>query len=75
MPEAIGYTAKSETVRTQQAVARAVQDSVMQTPLELESRKKAPAVEVKLSNEAIKAEAGVQPRQDVDTYEALNRKS
>ena len=75
MPEAIGYTAKSETVRTQQAVARAVQDSVMQTPPELESRKKAPAVEVKLSNEAMNAEAGVQPRQNVDTYEALNRKT
>ena len=47
----------------------------MQTPLELESRKKALAAEVRLSNEAIKAEAGVQPRQDVDTYDALNRKT
>ena len=75
MAEGIRYTAKSETVRTQQAVARAIQDNVIQTPSELESRKKAPAVEVKLSNEAIKAEAGVQPRKDVDTYEALNRKS
>ena len=75
MPEGIGYTAKSETVRTQQAVARAGQDSVMQAPPELEPRKKSRAVEVKFSDEAIKAEAGVQPRQDVDTYEALNHKT
>ena len=82
MPEGIGYSgagAKSETVQTQQAVARATQDRVIQTrdqiPPQVESRKNNPAVEVKLSNEAIKAEAGVQPRQEVNTYEALNRKT
>ena len=82
MPEVIGYSgaaAKSETVQTQQAVARAAQDRVTQTrdqrPAEPVSRKNNPAVEVKLSDEALKPKADVQPRQDVDTYEALNRKS
>jgi hypothetical protein len=74
MPEGIGYgavVAKSETVRTQQAVARAAQDRVTQTrdqtPPEVQSRKNNPAVEVKLSDEALKPEADLQPRQDVDT--------
>ena len=82
MPEGIGYSgaaAKSETVKTQQAVARAAQDRVTQTrdqiPPQVEPRKNNPAVEVKLSDEALKPKADVQPRQDVDTYEALNRKS
>ena len=61
-------------LRTQRAGARAVKDSVMQTPAELESRKKAPAVEVKLSDEAIKTGAGFQSRQVLEAYEALNRK-
>ena len=82
MPEGIRYSgaaAKSETVQTQQAVARAAQDRVTQTrdqiPPRVEPRKNNPAVEVKLSDEALKSKADVQPRQDVDTYEALNRKS
>ena len=82
MPEVIGYSgaaAKSETVQTQQAVARAAQDRVTQTrdqiPPQIEPRKNNPAVEVKLSDEALKPKADVQPRQDADTYEALNRKS
>ena len=62
------------TLRTQQAGARAVQDSGIQTPAELESRKKSPVVEVKLSDEAIKTGAGFQSRQDLEAYEALNRK-
>ena len=81
MPEDVGYSgiaAKGETARTQQTVARAEQDKVTQArdqrPPEPVSRKNNPAVEVKLSDEAIKAEADVQPRQDVDTYEALKRK-
>jgi hypothetical protein len=82
MPEGIGYSgiaAKSETVRTRQTVAQASQDRVTQTrdqtTLQLESRKNNPAVEVKLSDEALKPRANVQPGQDVDTYEALNRKT
>ena len=81
MPEGIGYSgvaAKSDTVRTQQAVARVEQDSVTQArgqrPPEPVSRKNNPAVEVKLSDEALKAKVDVQPRQGVETYEALNRK-
>ena len=82
MPEGIGYSgiaAKGETTRTQQTVSRGEQDKVTQAsdqrPPEPVSRKNNPAVEVKLSDEARGAEGGVQPRQDVDTYEALNRKS
>ena len=82
MPEGIGYSgvaAKSETVRTQQSVAGVAQDRVTQTrdqiPAQLESRKNNPAVEVKLSDEALKPKIDVQPRQDVDNYEALNRKT
>lgn len=74
MPEGIGYSgvaAKSETVRTQQSVAGVAQDRVSQTrdqiPAQLESRKNNPAVEVKLSDEALKPKADVQPRQDLDT--------
>ena len=81
MPEGIGYSgvaAKADTVRTQQTLTRAEQNKVTQArdqrPPEPVSRKD-PAVEVKLSDQASKAEAGVQPRQEVDTYEALNRKS
>jgi hypothetical protein len=82
MPVGIGYSgvvAKSDTARTQQTLARAEQESVTQgrdqrLP-EPVSRKNNPAAEVKLSNEVARPEAGVQPRQDVDTYEALNRKS
>ena len=51
MPEGIGYSgaaAKSETVQTQQAVARAAQDRVTQTrdqiPPQVEPRKNNPAV-------------------------------
>ena len=51
-----------------------MQDSGIQTPAELESRKKSPVVEVKLSDEAIKTGAGFQSRQDLEAYEALNRK-
>ena len=82
MPEGIGYSgvaAKSETVRIQQAVAGAAQDRAKQTrdqiPVKLESRKNNPAVEVKISDEALKPKADVQSRQEVDTYEALNRKT
>ena len=49
-------------VQSEQPVARAVQDRVMQTPPELDSRKKAPAVEVKLSVEAVKGEAASRRR-------------
>ena len=61
-------------MQAEQPVARAVQDRVIQTPTKLEFRKKAPAVEVKTSVEAIKEEARVQPSQDVDTHEAFNQK-
>ena len=81
MPEGIGYSgvaAKSDATRTQQRVARAEQDKVAQARdqrlPEPVSRKNNPAVEVKLSDEALKARADVRPRQDVDTYQALNRK-
>ena len=81
MSEGIGYSgvaAKSETMRTQQAVTGAAQDRATQTRdqilAQLKSRKNNPAVEVKLSDEALKPKADVQSRQDVDTYEALNRK-
>ena len=82
MPEGIGYSGvavKSDTARTQRTGVRAEQDSVTkardQRLPEPASQKNNPAVEVKLSDEALKAKADVQPRQDVDTYEALNRKS
>jgi hypothetical protein len=74
MPEGVGYSgvaAKSQTIQTQQAVARAAQDRATQTrdqiPPQVESRKNNPAVEVKLSDEALKPKADVQPRQDIDT--------
>ena len=82
MPEGIGYSgvaAKSETARTQKTAAPVEQDSVVQTSDQSEpepvSRKNNPAVEVKLSDEALKVQADVQPRQGADTYEALNRKT
>ena len=80
MPEGVGYSevaSKRDAAQTQRVVARAEQDKIAQTKeqsrAEPVSKKSNPAVEVKLSDEAIRAAEGVEPRQDADTYAALNR--
>ncbi|MAI42861.1 MAG: hypothetical protein ACJ0Q6_04605 [Candidatus Azotimanducaceae bacterium] len=81
MPEGVGYSqisAKSESARPQQNVSRAEESRTKQTNNEKSSesvkRRDNPAVEVKLSNEARKADDVAQPRQDENTYAALKRK-
>ena len=71
-----GAAAKSEPVRSLLAKERGLLDRFVQrdqTSPKLESRRRNPAAEVKLSEEVVKAEPGVQPRQEIETYEALNR--
>ena len=79
MPEGVGYSEvalKRDAAQTQRVVARAEQDKIAQTKEQTSadpvSRKSNPAVEVKLSDEAIRAAEGEKPRQDADTYAALN---
>ena len=81
MPEGVGYSgiaaAKEDTTRVRQPTKQVEQDSVAkaedQRLPEAESRKNNAAVEVRLSEDARKAEVGAEPRQEVDTYEDLNR--
>ena len=81
MPEGVGYSGtapKEEAARIRQTAERVEQDRVTEATdrrlSEAESRKNNAAVEVRLSEEALKAEEGVQPRQQADTYEDLNRR-
>ena len=79
MPEGIGYSgiaAKEDTARTRQVVEQdRVKEASDQKPPEVEPRKNNAAVEVRLSEEALKAEDGDQPRREADTYEDLNRRT
>lgn len=82
MPEGVGYStvsSKNEVARTQQNVSRAEEAKARQTSSQRSSepmnRRNNPAVEVKISNEARKADDVPQPRQDANTYAALKRNS
>ena len=82
MPEGVGYNTvspKNEVARSQQNVARAEEAKARQTSNQRSSeptvRRNNPAVEVKISNEARKADEVPQPRQDANTYAALKRDS
>ena len=82
MPEGIGYntvSSKNEPARAQQNVSGAKEPRTRQVsnerPSEPVNRRDNPAVEVRISNEARKAEDAPQPRQDANTYAALQKKS
>ena len=82
MPEGVGYnivSSKNEAARAQQNVSRAEEPRTRQVSNERSSepvnRRDNPAVEVRISNEARKAEDAPQPRQDANTYAALQKKS
>ena len=82
MPEGVGYntvSSKNEAARAQQNVSRVEESRSRQVSNQRSSepanRRNNPAVEVKISNEARKAEDAPQPRQDANTYTALQNKS
>ncbi len=82
MPEGVGYntvSSKYEAARAQQNVSRAEEPRTRQASnvrsSESANRRDNSAVEVKISNEARKAEDAPQPRQDTNTYAALQKKA
>ena len=82
MPEGVGYntvSSKNDVARAQQNVSRAEESRTKQVSNQRSSepvnRRNNPAVEVRISNEARKAEDPPQSRQDANTYAALQKKS